>query len=481
MRRTRRAAVVAASTLLCLVGPVGHAGAQTEAPPSSPSPQPAPAQPPLWQPPPVEMSELPSPAEAATFPYRAPGQIGPAVPVSSCVTAAPGQLSFDATPPAQQRLQITRAHRFTTGRGQTVAVIDSGVDPHPLLAGRLVDGGDYILGETALQDCEGHGTAVAGIIAAAPDPDSGFVGVAPDARILSIKQGSTFYEVPVIDSDTPGQDGTTMAGDTTSMARAIVHAVRRGATVINISEAACYPSSDVAAGPIPDRDLQAAVHYAANSNVVIVAAAANRTDSCHQNAPGELSTIVSPAWFDEDVLAVAATDTGTGEVADFSIRGPWVDVAAPGTRIVSLDVAGSGLTATLAAPRGRRSTIQGTSFATPYVAGLVALVRERFPQLGARAVIERIERTADEVSGGGHDFAVGHGVVDPVAALSEVAAGGQDPRPERVEPARLENFAAPEEQGLLGSTAALLGAGAGLGALGVGLLVVYLRRYRRSD
>ncbi len=427
------------------------------------------------------MSELPSPAEVATFPYRAPDQVGSAKPVSSCATAAPGQLSIEAAPPAQQLLQITRAHQFATGRNQTVAVIDSGVDPHPKLAGRLDDGGDYILGDTALQDCGGHGTVVAGIIAAAPGPDTEFVGVAPEARILSIRQGSTFYEVPVSDAGRPGATRSALAGDTTSMARAIVRAVQRGATVINISEAACYPVGDVADTPIPDRDLQAAVRYAADNDVVVVAAAANITDSCRQNKPGELSTIVSPAWFDDDVLAVAATDTGTGQVADFSIRGPWVDVAAPGTRIVSLGT-GSGLTATLPTPDGRRGTIQGTSFATPYVAGLAALVRERYPQLTAREVIERIEQTTQDTWGtGGHNNALGHGVVDPVAALADVPSGVQDARREPVEPAQLEGFSPPEQQDSIGRTVALLGAGAGLAVLGLILLIAdTVRRYRRS-
>jgi membrane-anchored mycosin MYCP len=431
------------------------------------------------------MNRLPSPSEVATIPYRAPGQVGAAEPVSSCIAPAPGQLRIEATPSAQERLRIEQAQQFATGRGQTVAVIDSGVDPHPLLAGRLDDGGDYILGDTALADCEGHGTVVAGIIAAAPDPATGFVGVAPEARILSIRQSSTFYEVQVPDPDRPGQTRPALAGDTTSMARAIVAAVQRGATVINISEAACYPSSDVIGGTIPDRDLQAAVRYAADSNVVVVAAAANTTDSCAQNRDGTVSTLVSPAWFDEDVLAVAATNTGTGEPAPFSIRGPWVDVAAPGTEIVSLAAAGAGLTATLTSPEGVRGTIQGTSFATPYVAGLAALVRERYPQLDAREVIERIERTSQETGGtGGHDNALGHGVVDPVAALTEGRTVPEDTRPEGVEPARLENFAAPERQDALPlpRTVALAGAAAGLGLLGLTLLVVHItRRHRRSS
>ncbi len=426
------------------------------------------------------MSQRPSPAEVSTFPYQAPGQVGPAQPVSSCITAAPAQPSIAAAPPAQQRLRIEQAQRFATGQGQTVAVIDSGVNPHPRLADRLDDGGDYILGDTALQDCEGHGTVVAGIIAAAPDPDTDFVGVAPEARILSIRQGSTFYQARVPDPDRPGQTREVLAGDTTSMARAIVRAVLRGASVINISEAACYPSSDLAGTPIPDRDLQAAVRYAAERDVVVVAAAANMTDSCRQNGPGALSTIVSPAWFDDDVLAVAATDTGTGEAAGFSIRGPWVDVAAPGTRIVSLDAVGAGLTATLASPEGRRDTIRGTSFATAYVSGLAALVRERYPQLTAREVMERIEQTAQVTSGtGGHNNAVGNGVVNPMAALSDTPNAGQVAPPEPIEPARLDDGSPPAQQDLQRRTVAFLGAGIGLGMLGVTLLIIYtVRCYR---
>lgn len=436
------------------------------------------------------MNHLPTQREADTFPYRAPGQVGAARTVSSCIAPAPGQLRIEATPPAQRRLRIEAAQQFATGRGQTVAVIDSGVAPHPRLAGRLEDGGDYILGDTALADCEGHGTVVAGIIAAAPAPGTEFVGVAPEARILSIRQGSTFYEVQVPDPQRPGQTRSAFAGDTTSMARAIVTAVQQGATVVNISEAACYPSSDVVDGSIPDQDLQAAVRYAADHDVVVVAAAANTTDNCGQNGDRPVSTIVSPAWFDSDVLTVAATTTGTGKAAPFSIRGPWVDVAAPGTEIVSLAAAGGGLTATLTSPDGTRSTIQGTSFATPYVAGLVALVRERHPQLDAREVIERIERTTHDTWGtGGHNNAVGPGVVDPVAALTEHRTGPSDtrpervapPRPERVEPARLEDPSRAAPQDRLQRTVALVGAGAGLGLLGLTLVVGYaVRRYRRS-
>ena len=128
---------------------------------------------------------------------------------------------------------------------------------------------------------------VAGIIAAAPDPATEFVGVAPDARILAIRQSSRFFEVEV--TDPTGRTTTQSAGDTTSMARAIVHAVGTpGVSVINISEAACIPRNP--ANRPSDRDLQAAVRYAADNDVVVVAAAANidklGNAKCRQNPEG---------------------------------------------------------------------------------------------------------------------------------------------------------------------------------------------------
>ncbi|MDQ3990123.1 MAG: type VII secretion-associated serine protease mycosin, partial [Actinomycetota bacterium] len=375
MRRTRAAAAVVALGVLALAGPSWPAAAQPAIPP------------------PVDPDLRPSTAEAGTTPYQAQGQVG--LPESAgCIDPAPeSSRALDAIPAAQQRMRIKEAQEFATGRDQTVAVIDTGVNPHQRLEGRLVDGGDYVLGESGTSDCDGHGTVVAGIIAAAPDRNTGFVGVAPDARILAIRQSSKFFEVEQADPET-GRTVFSPPGDTVSLARAVVRAVETpGVTVINISEAACFPTGP--ADDLPDRALQAAVRYAVDKDVVVVAAAANVDDAeCQHNPEGGVGTIVSPAWFDQDVLAVGATDVATGEPADFTISGPWVDVAAPGTEIVSLDPAGGGLTDTLAYPDDTRGPIRGTSFATPYVAGVAALVRQRFPDLSARQVIERIERTA---------------------------------------------------------------------------------------
>ncbi|WP_211169912.1 type VII secretion-associated serine protease mycosin [Pseudonocardia bannensis] len=289
---------------------------------------------------------------------------------------------------------LDAVHALATGAGQRIAVIDTGVSPHQRLAGRLRGGGDFLEGTDGLDDCDGHGTAVAGLLAAAPDPADGFVGVAPGAEVLSIRQSSALFTVP-------GPGGARRpAGDTDTLAEAIVLAVRQGATVVNISEAACLPADRAA---VAGRSLQAALRFAVEADVVVVAAAGNiGTGGCTGEDVEEVSL---PGWYGPDVLTVAAAEPD-GTAARFSVPGPWVDLAAPGTGLRSLAV-GRGLTS---------PDVQGTSFATPWVAGVAALLRERFPRLTAREVADRILATARRPAG--PDPAVGHGVLDPVAALT---------------------------------------------------------------
>ena len=132
-----------------------------------------------------------------------------------------------------------------------------------------------------------------------------------------------------------------------------------------------------------------------------------------------MRTVATPAWYDDLVLAVGATD-GRGDPADFSLRGPWVDVAAPGTDIVSVGADGAGFSDRVVQPDGTQLPLAGTSFAAPYVSAVAALVRQAHPEFTARQVIARIEETALPAAGG-RDFAVGHGVVDPVAAVDSVS------------------------------------------------------------
>jgi membrane-anchored mycosin MYCP len=327
---------------------------------------------------------------------------------------------------ADAMLNYRSAWRFSRGAGQRVAVIDTGVNRHPRLRS-LEAGGDYVSNSDGLQDCDAHGTLVAGIIAAAPSADDSFAGVAPDATIISIRQNSSAFDVAGIGAST-GEDPnatSTGYGNTQTLALAITRAVDLGATVINLSEVACAP---VAAG-LDDAAVGRAVRYAFERNVVVVAAAGNfNTQSmCSaQNAmpdPNQpldsgwntVGTIASPAWFDDYVLAVGAVTT-TAAPADFSLHGPWVAVAAPGERITSLDSNGPGLINGQLGQQGMMP-LNGTSFAAPFVSGVVALIRSRFPELTAAQVMDLIKRTA-HTPGEGPNPATGYGVVDPVAALT---------------------------------------------------------------
>jgi membrane-anchored mycosin MYCP len=404
-----------------------------------------------------------------------------------CVRSAGGGV-LPGAPWSQQRLRFTDAWRFTRGAGQTVAVIDTGVSPHPRLAGRLVDGGDFVGRDGGLVDCDGHGTLVAGIIAAAPDPATGFVGVAPDARVLSIRQSSLTVSTTSPDG-TAGMGG----GNVDTLAEAIVRATRLGATVINVSEAACVPAASAGPALAP---LRAAVRAAVDADVVVVAAAGNAgSGACTQGADGQgadgqgAGQVVAPAWFGDDVLSVGYTRRD-GLPSPLSLRGPWVSLSAPGSEIVSLDPAGPGVVDSVAPIGAERSVpIEGTSFAAPYVSGVVALVRARYPGLDARQVMARVTASADRpggapASGGAHDDAVGAGTVDPVAAVADVRPDeftGDDPASVSPAGAGRVDLSDGRDAHSGSRTVALAGSAAAMALLGgTGLVVLVARRARRS-
>ncbi|MBA4022123.1 MAG: type VII secretion-associated serine protease mycosin [Gordonia sp.] len=338
----------------------------------------------------------------------------------------------DITEPsaAQAMMRLPEAWRFSRGGGQRVAVIDTGVTRHPRLP-RITAGGDYVSRSDGTDDCDGHGTLVAGIIGAQPAPGDAFAGVAPESSIIAIRQSSAAFEPKdrkrAADSGDNPSVGTGF-GTVQTLAYAIVRAVGLGATVINISEVACGPSGS----NLFDKQLGAAVKYAFDRNVVVVAAAGNliANSQCSQQNPSPnpadpgldgwdtVTTIASPAWYTPYVLSVAAVESEGGSPAEFSLAGPWVGVAAPGTSILSLDST-RGSNRLVNAQEGEQGlvSVDGTSFAAPYVSGVVALVRAKFPELDAAEVIERIARTA-HAPGTGRDNTVGHGVIDPVAALT---------------------------------------------------------------
>jgi membrane-anchored mycosin MYCP len=436
------------------------------------------------EPPPVDSGLTPSPPDAAPapdFPYKKGTQC-----VRSSVTG-PG---LPTRPWAQDSLRVDDVHKFVTGKGQKVAVIDTGVHRHPFLQNRVQAGGDYVDSAfKGVDDCDGHGTIVAGIIAANTDPDGthpniGFDGMAPDANILSIRQTSKYYKT--------GDDSRPTAGTLDTLAKAVAYAASQGVGVINISLTSCIPknSTSIAASY---RVLQAAIDYAVNKKDAVVVAAAGNLDpspnGCSQQNdnpdPDEVSSVPLPPWFSDDVLSVGSIGKN-GDPSPFSIAGPWVSVAAPGDQIISLDPAGNALVNQKAEePNAQPGPIEGTSFAAPYVSGLAALVRQKFPNLNAHQVMHRIEATAQHpAAAGGRDNEVGHGMINPVGALTMEVPGEQG----SVQPAQAENLPAnlplPYEKDWTPTIVALAGTGAGFFLLVLTVFImrtVQRNRRRRGD
>ncbi|MEU7753725.1 type VII secretion-associated serine protease mycosin [Micromonospora sp. NPDC049171] len=269
-------------------------------------------------------------------------------------------------------LRIDQAHKLSTGRGVTVAVVDSGVDAtHPDLQGQVLPGGrSYGASGDGRADEDGHGTHMAGIIAATNAATDGVDGIAPDAKILPIKI----------------QKGNGPSSDQ-AQAQGIRMAVDGGATVINLSV-----GGPGAASPEEEQ----AIAYALERNVVVVASAGN-------TAKGE-SAVISPANI-PGVIAVTGTTRG-GAFWPGSVRGPEAVVAAPGDGILNIG------------PDHGYGWGDGTSDSAAIVSGIAALIRSKYPDLDAANVINRIIRTARDAGPAGRDPQFGFGRIDPVAALT---------------------------------------------------------------
>ncbi|MGP2441851.1 type VII secretion-associated serine protease mycosin [Streptomyces sp. JW3] len=291
-----------------------------------------------------------------------------------------------STPWSLQRVLLDQLWGQATGKDVTVAVIDTGVDDsNAQLRGAMAAGGkDYVGSTDGTEDLEGHGTRVAGIIAARQIAGTGFVGLAPDAKILSYRY-------------TGGEDEQ---GNSKTMSQAIGDAVAKGAEIINISSDTAEKEDNL--------QLRNAVAAAVDAGVLVVAAAGN------DGADGK-SADTYPASY-PGVLAVAASDRND-ERAYFSQAGDFVDIAAPGVGMVST------------VPKGGQCTADGTSFAAPYVAGVAALLKEKNPKWSAAQIATRIEETAQRPGRGPNRY-LGWGVIDPVAALSDQSTPATTPTPD---------------------------------------------------
>lgn len=469
LRPSRPVAVLAVSLLVLLAGST-PASAQPAAPPEEGMAKPPPLPP--GTPPPQDTG-------APDIAY---------VQKNLCVKSLNESFELPNRPWGQNQLRFDELHQFATGKGRTVAVIDTGVNRHDFLGDRLTGGGDYVVDKKGLEDCDGHGTEVAGIIAANPPPDShiGFKGIAPDANIVSIRQSSANYTGKADATAENPNPAERTAGNLRTLAQAIVHAADKRVDVINMSVDNCRPAAQ---GPISDQEVavQAALRYAVEErNVVVVASAGNLNENgCpNQNNGPDASrptTIVTPPWFSDYVISVAAMDRN-GDPAAFSVQGPWVSVAAPGTEIISLDPGNTKALSNLTLSKeGKPSPIQGTSFAAPYVAGLAALVRERFSDLDAKQVMNRIKVTAAHPAAtGGRDNLVGHGMINPIGALTAMIPSEQNIPPDQATkigfemPPSVEKNWTPARVALIGSTG-------GVGLLLLTLFVVHTVRRNRRD
>ena len=468
--RTRRAATVLAVTFLLAAVPAAATAQPSTAPPDQQDQG-------FAKPPPLPKG-FPAPVDDGK-PDKAYTQ------KTQCVASNGATTELRTKPWGQNVLRFDELNRFATGKRQKVAVIDTGVSPHDYLGNRLEGGGDYVIAkDNGLRDCDGHGTEVAGIIAAKPGrEDIGFRGIAPDARIISIRQSSANYK---FDDPKDRANSVDSAGNLGTLAKAIRRAADSGATVINMSVDSCRPTS---AGGITDaeRQVQAALRYAVEKqDVVAVASAGNRGENncSEQNSadPKNPTYIVTPPWFSDYVISVAAMDRN-GDPAEFSIQGPWVTVAAPGTNIISLDPGNPrGLANQTITGQGQKSAIQGTSFAAPYVSGLVALVRERFPDLSAVQVMNRIKQTASHpAAAGGRNSRVGYGMINPIGALTTmipseegIASDEAIADPFKMPPAQPRDWS-PEQ-------VAMIAAAGGVALLLLTLFIVHtVRRNRRTQ
>ncbi|MCM0676776.1 type VII secretion-associated serine protease mycosin, partial [Micromonospora phytophila] len=299
----------------------------------------------------------------------------------SAALVAPAPAQADNTVRGYQwyldTLKVPEAHKISKGRGVTVAVIDSGVDPNvPDLRGQVLPG----KGMSASVAADGrrdndrekaHGTSMAGLVASRGGDVTRHLGIAPEAKILPVAMRSPFSPRDIAD--------------------AIRWAADNGADVINLSL-----GSDEAA----TAEEQSAVRYALDKDVVVVAAAGNRTEGARVvGSPANIPGVVAVTGLAKDGAFFADSVSGPEAV----LAAPMEDIISP--RPTSVSSNGYGLAS-------------GTSDAAAITSGVAALVRAKYPDLDAANVVNRLIRTARDRGPAGRDSQYGFGVVDPLAALS---------------------------------------------------------------
>ncbi|MEZ4571024.1 MAG: S8 family serine peptidase [Thermomicrobiales bacterium] len=274
-----------------------------------------------------------------------------------------------------QSIDLPGAWSVTQGRSSVVvAVVDSGVSrSHPDLQGKLLQGRDFLDNDNDPEDDIGHGTAVAGIVAASGNDGVGIARVALNARILPVRVGSI--------------EGAPIS----ILAQGIIWAVDQGADVINLSLVADQTSMA----------LQDALQYAYNNDVPVVTAAGNEQDA-----------VTYPGAYEESISVGASTFWGS--VTEFSTRQNRVDLIAPGASILAPWWSPS--------EGNTWATVTGTSFAAPMVSGTIALLLSIAPDLTIDEIRSLLHETALPVSGDTPVPGAGAGQLDAGASLRTLLA-----------------------------------------------------------
>jgi subtilisin family serine protease len=273
------------------------------------------------------------------------------------------------------KIGAPRAHQLATGRGVKIAVIDTGIDAdHPDLQGAVVETFDATGSSNPRPDM--HGTAIAGIIRA-----RGLVlGVAPDATLLAARAFETAPRRGLPESTS------------FILLRALDWSVRHGANVVNLSFSG-------------DRDpaMERIIAEAVRRNVILVAAAGNGGPKAAPSYPAAYP----------DVIAVTAHDSAD-HLYSHANHGAYIAVAAPGVDIL--------------VPILKRGHMfmSGTSMSSAYVAGIMALLLERTPNLSPERAKRILMETADDLGAPGRDDEFGAGRVDAPAALETMASGARE-------------------------------------------------------
>jgi type VII secretion-associated serine protease mycosin len=308
-------------------------------------------------------------------------------------TAAPGDGIRDNQQWVLNMLRVPEAWSRSQGSGVIVAVLDSGVNPDVSdLTGSVISGPDYtgVRTRPASPDWGVHGTWMASLIAGhGHDGDNGVIGVAPRARVLSVRV--------IPDRDDPHYGQYSREPESriqASLAAGIDYAVAHGAQVISMSIGYGAPSGQV----------KQALQRAYDRGVVVVASAGNSGGSADVGRDGQAPDSF-PAEY-PGVLGVSAVNS-TGTVAGFSSDNLSVQVAAPG---VSVPAQGRD---------GQYWWVSGTSPACALVAGVAALIKSAYPSLPPRLVITALTSTTTERPAGVWDSRIGFGIVDAAGALAK--------------------------------------------------------------